>query len=144
MVRRIREVLCFKAYCTSSWISGTVCSTNAVFEVACIQLQTWLCCIYLHCSSAVRFMESCCEAEFTFLFFVQYVVVVVSASVLQLFIVIVDSFSDSFRCAEIERSTLYESDFSCRNTLGVNRKIEVGVHLKFHIVHCRCWVGNTS
>ena len=59
----------------------------AILEVTCIELDSRLCGINLHGTAALGVGDASSEAQLTFLFLVEYVAVVKSATVLNLFVV---------------------------------------------------------
>ena len=60
-VWRIWEVLCFEANSRATWRCAAVLNLEACQEVACIDLNTRLCCPAFHGTSTLWFLNTNCE-----------------------------------------------------------------------------------
>ena len=96
MVRSIWELLCLEANCAAAREGSSMLSLDASQEVAGVHLQTWLCGVNLHGAAAHRILDLSSETQLAFLFLVQYIVMVVALTVLDLLVVCIDVLTDGF------------------------------------------------
>ena len=68
---------------------------------------------------------------------------VISCTILNLLIVSINILTNRLRCTEVERCTLYEANFTCRNTCLINREIVVCIDFANQVVDSWGRVGNT-
>ena len=116
---------------------------DACQEVTCIHLQTWFCGINLHGTAANRVLDAGSKAQLALFLLVQYIVMVVTRTSLNLFIICIDVLSDWLWSAEIEWSTLYLQDLTCRDRCLIYREIVVCVNLTDDVVDGWCWVSDS-
>ena len=116
---------------------------DACQEVTCVHLQTWLCGVNLHGAAAYRILDASSKAQLALFLFVQYIVMVVARTILNLLIICIDVLSDWLWSAEIEWSTLYLQDLTCRDRCLIYREIVVCVNLTDDVVDGWSWVSNS-
>ena len=97
----------------------------------------------LHRASADGIGQLGGKAHFALLALVQHVAVVVSGSVLDLFVVGIDVLSNGLRCAEVERRALNEADFARWDACLVDGDVEIGVDFENLVVDGGSGVGDS-
>ena len=144
MVWRVREVLAFQADSRAARISCSMGSLNAGKEVTCVELQSRLCSIHFHGSTAHWFNESCSKAHLPFLVFVEYIVMVKATAVLDLLVVSIDVLAEWLGLAEIKWCAFHEADLTCRNRSLVNRQIVICIDLTNDVINRRSWISDAG
>ena len=71
-----------------------MCALYATLEIACVHLQSWLCCPAFHSTSGVWFCYAGSKAQLAHLTLVEDIVVVIAMSVLKLLVVCVYVLTD--------------------------------------------------
>lgn len=112
-----------------------MCALYATLEIACVHLQSWLCCPAFHSTSGVWFCYAGSKAKLAHLTLVEDIVVVIAMSVLKLLVVCVYVLADGLRSAEIKRCAFYFQYLASRNACLVDREIEVCIHLADKVLH---------
>ena len=130
----VREFLCLETYRTAAWECCAMLARNACQEVASVHLKTWLCSIDFHSTAACWVLDAGSEAQLAFLFLVQYIVVVIALTILDLLIVSIDVLTDRLWCAEVEWSAFYLQNLTCRNRYLVDRQVVVCIDLADEVV----------
>ena len=143
MIRCIWELLCLEAYCAAAWEGCTMLTLDACQEVTCVHLQTWFCGVNLHGTTTNWIFDASSKAHLAFFLLIQYIVVVVTRTILNLLVVRVDVLADWLWSAEIEWCTLYLQDFTCWDRLLIYRQIVVCVNLTDDVVDGWCWVSDS-
>ena len=115
VVGRVGEVLCLETDGAATWEGGSVLTFVAIGPVVGINLYARLGGKHLHGASAYGLSNLGSKAQFAFFFFVQHKAVVVSGTVLYLFVVGINILSHSFGLSEIEGSAFYKAYFASRN-----------------------------
>ena len=129
-VGRIRVDLWFKADCCALLIGNAFLSRNsAIKEVANVNLQSGLVGIYLKFDSRNGGLYACSKALDVAASF-ENPIVVISVSVVQLLVILVDTCPDFGRGVEVKRSVGYRCYFSRSHKGAVYRCIFVSVDIK--------------
>lgn len=83
------------------------------------------------------------ETQLTFFCLVQYIVVVIALTILDLLVVCIDVLTNWLWCTEIEWCALNLQNLTCRDRILINREIVVCVYLTDDIVNCWGRISNT-
>ena len=108
---------------------GSVLTHSTVAEIGSIKLHSRLRGVNLQCATALRLRHLGSKTQLTFFFLVQYVVVVVTRTILYLLVVGINLQSESLGLTEVERRALHLEDFTRGNAGIVDWEIEIGVDL---------------
>ena len=141
MVWSVGEVLCLEAYGTAAWEGGAILTLLACSKVVGIDLNARLGGIDVHRAAALWLVDACGKTQFAFLFLVEYIAVVVTRTVADLFVVCVYVLSYCFRCAEVKWCSFYEAYLTCGDGGLVDGEVVICVYLALQVFYCWGWVG---
>ena len=142
-VRAVGEVLCLEADAGAARSRATLLDGIACSPVVGVDLHTRFGGVGLQHAARLRFHEASSQRKFTKLFFVTNKAVVIAGTVFDLLVVSINVLTNGLRCGEVERSSFYAADFTCRNAGVVNGNVEVAVHIEQLVFNAWRWVGNT-
>jgi len=137
-------VLSLKTYGRTTWECASVGALVAVQVVTCIQLHARLCGPAFQCASALGVCQLGSEAQLAFLFLIEYIVVVVSVTKLNLLVISINLLADSLWLTEVEWCAFHLQDLTSRNSGVVGGQIEVRVDFADDVVNRRCGISGAS
>ena len=137
-------MLCFQTYCRTTWECGTMITTESISEIVSVKLNSRFCSVHFQRTSAVRFLQACSKRQLPYFTFVKNIVMVVTLTIAQLFVISLNVLSYRLWRTEIEWSTLHFKYFSSWDRHAVDRQIEISIYLAFEVKNVRCRISHAS